>query len=62
MSILGKGNLSYHKQDTENQRDLALGFRQVKFAHLATAGAGTIDLTNLIARTSRSLPNFTTKL
>lgn len=45
--IQGKGTNSFRKSDLPNQRSLGLGFRNLTFAHQASGGETSIDLTNL---------------
>jgi hypothetical protein len=48
MSITGKGSLSIRRKDVEQQRSVALGFKNLAFAHEASAGDTRIDMTDLV--------------
>jgi len=53
----GQNTLSIRKTDTESQRGLSLGFKNLRFAHKATLGDTGIDLTALVTP-STEMPAF----
>lgn len=55
--MIGKLTKSYRKQDSQNQTNLAIGFKSLVFAHKATIGDTSIDLTAL--STPSELTGFT---
>jgi len=59
MSLIGKGSTSFKKKDVLEQKSVALGFRKIRFAHKATAGASTINLGALVAPSEMSSNGFT---
>lgn len=59
MSVTGVGTLSIRKQDVREQKDLAVGFKKIVFAHKATLGATGIVLTALTIPTEMSSVGFT---
>lgn len=59
MSLIGKGSSSFKKKDVQEQRSIALGFKKIRFAHKATLGATTINLTSLVAPTEMTSNGFT---
>ena len=58
MATIGNGSLSIRKKDLENQKNLALSFRNTVFAHKATAGDTSIDLTALTTPTELTSLGF----
>lgn len=56
MSLTGKGSLSIRKKDVQEQKTIALGFKNMVFAHKATAGATGINLNALVAPSE--MPTF----
>jgi hypothetical protein len=57
MSISAKSSISIRKKDLQNQKDIALGFKKLVFAHKATLGDSAIDLTSLVTP-STEMPAF----
>lgn len=57
--ISGSGNMSLRKVDLENQRIPAVGFQKTVFAHKATAGQSSINLTSLTLPPEMSANGFT---
>jgi hypothetical protein len=58
MSLVGKGSGSFRKKDVQEQRNIALGFKKIRFAHKATLGDSTIPLTSLVLPTEMSTNGF----
>lgn len=56
--INGSGNLSLRKRDLNNQKNIAVGFQKVVWAHKATAGATQINLTSLTVPTEMTANGF----
>ena len=59
MSIAGKQGIHFSKKDLQDQRVPAIAFKNVKFAHEASAGDTTIDILNLNTPNSGMPPSFT---
>jgi len=56
--ITGKGPLSIKKQDVQESRVPALGFKKIMFAHKASAGQTEIDVNSLTLPTEMSANGF----
>jgi hypothetical protein len=59
MSVLGKSSLSIRKQDVREQKNLAVGFKKLTFAHKATLNDTSISLSSLTIPTEMSSLGFT---
>jgi hypothetical protein len=51
MSLSGKASLSIRKKDVKEQKSIAIGFKNLMFAHKATSGDSGINLNSLVAPT-----------
>ena len=58
MSVIGKGSLSIKKTEVKEQKNVALGFKKVKFAHQASAGQTGFNLGTLVTPTDMSVLGF----
>lgn len=58
MSLIAKGASSLRKKDVQEQRNVALGFKKIRFAHKATLGDTAIDLTSLVQPTEMATYGF----
>lgn len=58
MSLSGKASLSIRKKDVQEQKSLALGFKNLVFAHKATAGETGININSLVAPSEMSSVGF----
>ena len=58
MSVIGKGTLSIKKTEVKEQKNVALGFKKVKFAHQASAGDTGFNLGTLVTPSDMSTLGF----